>query len=148
MPASQASIGYGAKLEIDDGTNPTTPVYFVLGEVYNVTPPSMTIDQVDVTHMQSPNRMREFVDGLIDPGKCSFEMNYVPGSTSDDLLLAIAATPPGVSRTRKLKLTYPGSAIVDVFSGNLESYEPSLPTDDKMTATVSFRVTGPVARTG
>jgi hypothetical protein len=142
MPASQASIGYGSLLQVQDAAL----AYQTLAEVYNVTPPSSTVDQVDVTHMQSPNRYREFVDGLIDPGECSFEMNYVPGSPSDILLLAILATPVGQSRTRGIKITYPNGKI-DTFSGNLATYEPTLPTDDKMTATVTFRVTGPVTRT-
>ena len=142
MAASQASIGYGSLLEVQDASL----VFTALAEVYNVTPPSSTVDQVDVTHMQSPSRMREFVDGLIDPGECSFEMNYVPSSPSDLLLLAILATPVGQSRTRGIRITYPNGKK-DQFNGNLATYEPTLPTDDKMTATVTFRVTGPVTRT-
>lgn len=141
---SGALLGYGTVFQVDTANSPLQFKY--IGEVFNITPPSSTIDQVDVTHMLSPLRTREFIDGLIDAGECSFEMNYIPGSESDLLLLAIIATPIGTSRRRTCRIVYPNGAY-DTFSANLQSYEPSIPTDDKMTATVTWRVTGVVTRT-
>jgi hypothetical protein len=141
---SEAMLGYGSHFQIESQESPT--VFVDLGEVINITPPSSTVDQVDVTHMQSPGRRREFIDGLIDPGECSFDMNYIPGSDSDTLLLAILDTPVGESRRRTCRIIYPNS-VIDEFSANLMNYEPNLPTDDKATATVTFRVTGTVTRT-
>jgi hypothetical protein len=145
MPPSQASLGYGSKFDVSS-TSASPPIYVALGEVFNITPPSMVVDQVDVSHMQSPLRRREFIDGLIDPGECSFQMNYVPGSPSDLLLLGILDTAVGLDRSRMCRITYP-NGLKDVFDGNLASYEPDLPTDDKMTATVTFKVSGAVTRT-
>lgn len=139
-----ANIGYGSTVEVEDSSSP--PQFVSLGEVTDITPPSSTVDQVDVTHMLSPNRRREFIDGLIDPGECSFTINYVPGSDGDNVLLGILNTPVGESRVRGVRITYP-NGVIDTFDANLQSYEPTIPTDDKMTAAVSFRVTGTVART-
>lgn len=141
---SNARLGYGSLFEIEGVDSPSQ--FHELAEVFNITPPSSEVDQVDVTHMQSPYRRREFIDGLIDPGECSFEMNYVPGSTSDLMLLAILDTPLGESRRRTCRITYP-NGVKDTFSANLMNYEPDIPTDDKMTATVTWRVTGFVTRT-
>lgn len=141
---SGALLGYGSVFQVDTLNSPLQ--YKFIGEVFNITPPSATVDQVDVTHMLSPLRTREFIDGLIDAGECSFEMNYIPGSESDVLLLAILATPIGQSRRRSCRIIYP-NGVSDAFSANLQSYEPTLPTDDKMTATVTWRVTGVVTRT-
>lgn len=144
VPApSEAMLGYGTRLLIESQDSPN--VYVDLGEIYDITPPSATVDQVDVTHMQSPDRRREFIDGLIDGGEVSFEMNYIPGSTADDTLNAILDTAVGQVRTRSIRIIYPNS-IVHTFDGNLMSYEPTVPTDDKMTASVTFRVTGVVTR--
>lgn len=140
---SDAFIGYGSVLKVHDDGSP--PQYVSVGEVTDITPPSATVDQVDVTHMQSPNRRREFIDGLVDGGECSFTLNYVPNSAGDVLLRGILATPVGESRVRSIQITYPNGAI-DTFDGNLQSYEPTLPTDDKATATVTFKVTGDVVR--
>lgn len=143
MPASAADIGYGSSFSIDRADSPL--VFDELAEVFSITPPSAAIDPIDVTHMQSPNRTREFVSGLNDPGECSLEMNYVPGSASDQILLAILALPIGVSRRRTCKIVYPNH-ITDSFSAELVNYEPTLPVDDRMTATVTFKVSGIVTR--
>lgn len=140
---SAAMLGYGSRFLIESQDSPNQ--FYDLGEVFNITPPSATVDQIDVTHMQSPDRRREFIDGLIDGGEVSFEMNYIPGSTADDTLNAILDTAVGLSRTRTCRIIYPNS-VVHTFDANLMTYEPSVPTDDKMTATVTFRVTGVVTR--
>lgn len=140
---SDALLGYGSIFQI--GSTDSPPTYTSLGEVFNITPPSSTVDQVDVTHMSSPGRRREFIDGLIDPGECSFEMNYIPGSAADLALLDILDTPVDESRTRSCRIIYP-NGFQDTFNANLQTYEPNLPTDDKMTASVSFKVTGTVTR--
>lgn len=140
---SEAMLGYGSRFLIESDNSPNQ--YVDLGEVFNITPPSSTVDQIDVTHMQSPGRRREFIDGLIDPGECSFEMNYIPGSTADVRLRGILDTPVGTSRKKTCRIIYPNNEV-DTFDANLMSYEPTVPTDDKMTATVTFRVTGTVLR--
>lgn len=143
MPATEASIGYGSKFSIESDDSPN--VYTELAEVFNITPPSMTVDMIDATHMQSPDRRREFISGLIDPGECSFEMNYIPGSISDDRLNELLDLPVGESRRRSCRITYP-NAVTHTFDAELQGYEPTIPTDDKMSATVTFKVTGAVVR--
>lgn len=140
---SEAKIGYGSRFLIESDDSPN---WFVdLGEVFDITPPSATVDQIDVTHMQSPDRRREFIRGLIDGGECSFEMNYVPGSVGDLRLNEILDTPADESAAKRCRIIYP-NLIVHTFLGELTGYEPTVPTDDKMTATVTFKVTGAVTR--
>lgn len=141
---SAAMLGYGSFFRVESGDSPGQFKY--IGEISNMTLPSSTVDQVDVTHMQSPGRRREFIDGLIDPGECSFEMNLVPGSETDEFLLDILNTPVGESRRRTCQIIYP-NGVLDSFSANLQNYEGTLPTDDKATATVTWRVTGVITRT-
>src|SRR5690554_1115380 len=83
---SDAMIGYGAKFAIESGSPAT---YEDVAEVISITPPSDTIDTVDVTHLRSPDRTREFLAGLRDPGECSFEMNFIPGSDADGALQTV-----------------------------------------------------------
>lgn len=139
---TEALLGYGSTFKI--ATSGDSPTDFVsLGEIFNITPPSETVDQVDVTHMQSPSRRREFISGLIDGGECSFEMNWVPGSDGDLELNEILALAIGVSRRRFCQIRYP-NGVTHTFEAELQSYEKSVPTDDKMSATVTFKVTGVV----
>jgi len=140
---SEAMLGYGSRFQLESSV--TAGLFTDLGEVFNITAPSSTVDQVDVSHMLSPNRTREFIDGLIDPGECSFEMNYIPGSAADLALLAVLNLPVGTNRTQTCRIVYP-NGVSDTFEANLQSYEPNLPTDDKMTANVSWRVSGILTR--
>lgn len=139
MPETQASIGYGSYFHISEDSGST---WTEIAEVFDITPPNDTVDEIDATHMQSPNRTREFIPGLIDPGEASFEMNFVPGSTSD---LKISALKVAGTRV-KCRITFPNS-VTWVFTGWVSGYEPAVPTDDKMTATVTWRVSGSTVST-
>ena len=110
----------------------------------SITPPSFTFDQIDVTHMESPNRLREFISGLGDAGECSFDMNFVPGSTSDDRLFELMNLPVGVLRRRNCRISFP-NGVTWSFSAELTGYEPTVPVDDKMTATTTFKVSGSIS---
>ena len=133
---SNAAIGYGTTIAISTNGGTT---FTDVAEVFSITPPSDTVDTVDVTHMASPNATREFVLGLRDPGEASFEMNFVPGSAADTLLQTIRDSRQTVS----CRITFPNDATW-TFSGILTGYEPEVPVDDRMTATVTFKVTGSV----
>jgi hypothetical protein len=134
MAETEASIGYGSKIEISqDGGSTWQPG----GEVNDITPPSNSVDLVEATHTQSPNADKEYILGLNDPGECSFMLNFVPGSTADQMYQAVKAARERV----KVRITYP-NLVTWTFSGLLTAYKPSIPTADKMTATVTFKVSG------
>jgi predicted secreted protein len=137
MADSVASIGYGTLLEVSTDNGAT---WAAVAEVTNITPPSDTVDSVDVTHMQSPNRTREFIPGLADPGECSMEMNFVPGSATDVQLRTLKAS----GTKAKWRITWP-NAVIWVFSGFITGVEATGPVDDKMGVTATIKVTGAVA---
>ena len=142
MAVSVAMLGYGSVFQIQTENSPDN--YVDMAEVISITPPSFSLDQVDVTHMTSPNRNREFISGLNDPGECSFDMNFVPGSTSDDRLFELLNLPTGTTRARNCRISFP-NGVTWSFSAELTGYEPTVPVDDKMTATVTFKVSGSVS---
>ncbi|MDF2994677.1 MAG: putative major tail protein [Xanthobacteraceae bacterium] len=134
---TDASIGYGSLFEISTNGG---GAWTAIAEVTNITPPTFAIDAVDATHMQSPNRDREFIPGLNDPGEASLEMNFLPGSASEALLLGVKGTKV------KCRITWP-NGVKFGFDGILTGYAPAAPFDDKMTATATFKVTGSVVVT-
>lgn len=139
MAETEASIGYGTFFHISRDNGAT---WIELAEVYDIAPPNDTVDEVDATHMQSPGRTREFIPGLIDPGEASFEKNFVPGSATDSLVRELKALAERV----KCRVTFP-NGVKWSFTAWISGYEPAVPTDDKMTATVTWRVTGPTVST-
>jgi len=135
-------LGYGSVFQVQTESSPDQ--FVDMAEITNITPPTFSLDQVDVTHMASPNRNREFISGLNDPGECSFDMNFIPGSTSDDRIFELLSLPTGASRRRVCRISFP-NGVTWTFSAELTGYEPTVPTDDKMTATVTFKVSGSIS---
>src|SRR5262245_23721597 len=141
MPASNALLGYGAVFEIASDSSPD--LFVALSEVFNITPPSLTVDQVEVTHMQSPNLFREFISGLLDGGEATMDMNFIPGSTTDDRIFELLNLPAGVVRRRNMRLSYV-NGVTWSFTGEITGYEPDVPVDDRMTATLTIKVSGAI----
>ena len=145
MAASQAIIGYGTKFAVE--TAPGSGSYFELGEVTNVTPPNQSVDQVDVTHMQSTGRYREFIQGLTDPGEMSVEINYVPGGDTELFIAAWRAS----GATRSSKITYPATVpapagAIDTFPTFVLGFTPTTGVADKYAATLNLKVAGAIVR--
>jgi predicted secreted protein len=134
-----ARIGYGTEFWLEDDTSPT-PVLTQLGEILSVSVPNSQVEDVEATHMESPNRRREWITGLIDDGEGTFEMNYVPGSATDDLIQTALAD--GVARGYRIVL--PDGATGWEITGDciVKGYERNIPIDDRMTATLTVRFTG------
>jgi hypothetical protein len=132
-------IGYGVELRVSDAAPATTPTNLV-GQIMDVGPPSPTRDIIDVTSSSSPDMARQFIAGLIDYGEASFEMNWEPGSAADTLLRGISLE--RLPRTYQMRWTQMTPDVTITFAGYLTAYERSSPMDDKMTATVTIKVTG------
>lgn len=133
MPASQASMGYRTALEIALASAPATFTY--IAEVKSNTPPSFSDSTIDVTHMQSPGGVREYISGLSDAGESSHEMNYVPGSATDVFLRSI------IRKNLVVRLTFPNGRQL-IYNAVRSGYETDIPTDDGMSATLTLKVSG------
>lgn len=133
---TEASIGHGSLFE-RSSNGLSTGVFSTVGEVLDIAPPSMTRDVVDATHMQSPERWREYIAGLKDGGEVSVEVNFVPGNAATTAALADLNTDtPGY-----YKITFPDDTEWG-FAAFMTGIEPGDPLDDKMTATFTFKLTG------
>lgn len=135
---TQARIGYGSLFKIwNSSLSPAA--YETMGEVTNITPPSKQKDQIDATHMQSPNRQREFIAGLTDPGEAGITVNFVPGSATDERLRELDES----GETVEMQIVFPNS-VTWTFEAFVSGYQPDVPVDDKMTAEVTFKVSGSI----
>jgi predicted secreted protein len=133
--ATEADIGYGGSVEVE--TSPD--VWFELGEVTNVTPPNETVDVIDATHMASPNRYREFIQGLIDAGEGSIEVNWVAGGATDDYVFAWRAA----GETRDMRITTNNNTTY-TFPSFVTGWAPQMPVDGKMAATLTVKAAGAI----
>lgn len=133
------ALGYDSEFAVESAAGSAT--YTALAKVRNITPPNASIDDVDVTHMKSPDRAREFIAGLTDYGDCEVELLFEAGSTTDDFIEAWRAG----GETRSCKITFPNAATW-TFSAYPKGYAPELPMDDVQTAVLTMKVASSITR--
>jgi hypothetical protein len=140
---SEARIGWGGKLYL--ATDNTEATLTLLAEVTNVGFPQEETDEHEVTHLNSPNRHKEFIQGLIDSGSFDAGGNYDPGSATDLLLTDAKET----GTVRKARIVVPdndglGTAAWNfTFSCFVKKYAPdTLEPNTPIKWTATFRVTG------
>ncbi|MBY6113294.1 hypothetical protein KUW09_04855 [Mameliella alba] len=132
---TDASIAYGIDFQRSDMQ--AAPAFTTVGEILNVSPPSLSRDTVDATHSKSPNRFREFIAGLRDGGEVSVEIQFDPGSTTAAAAIADLETDTAID----YKIVFPDTSEWD-FSALCTGIETDAPIDDKMVATFTYKVTG------
>jgi predicted secreted protein len=132
---TNAMIGYTSQVFFSDTSSPG--VFTQVAEVIEITPPNAVADDVDATHFTSPNRTREYITGLIEPGEASFGMNRIPGGTTEVALMALQTS--GASRL--WRFIWPNGTMWE-FVAYVKGYESASPIDDRMTATCTLKVAG------
>ena len=139
MAATEAGIGYGTQVHVSSDAGVT---WTKLNELRGVTPPNESVDEPEATHMESPNRTKEFVQGLIDPGDMSMTMNHVEGSDTDEYI----AVWRGLRQTRLVRITFP-NLRTRTFPAFVKGYVPDeIQAGELQTATLTLRVAGAIAR--
>ena len=137
MGKSVAFDGYGVTIGWGDGA--TAETFTLFAEVNTVGLPNENTEFIDVTHATSPNKRREFIAGLVDPGEVSMELNMVQADYKqlrDDL--------GGDERNYEITIpddNYSTKPTIE-FPGIVSSLEVELGVEDKVTCSVTFKVTG------
>ena len=140
-----ASIGHSNLFQIFD-TAASPEVWTTVAEVGNITPPSYARDAQDATHTESTEGWREVIPGLKDGGEISVELNFVPDTNSMDLILAQFDSDE-LTQARVLFADGVQTGPLPTCSrftcsGVVTGFKPEAPLDDKMKATLTFKVSG------
>ena len=64
----------------------------ILEELKSVGSISLKGSKVDATHYTSPDNVKEYKAGLVEPGELSFEGNYIEGAVGQEYALAAVKT--------------------------------------------------------
>ncbi len=144
MAESQAYLGYGMTLGVGDGAS--SEAFTSLLEITNIDGPELTKDTVEVTHATSPSRNREFISGLRDGGEISVELNMVQA----DYVILLAIYDESDDKNNYL-LTLPdknfGTKPTILFAAYITSLNVTEVTDDKVSLSATFKITGPITHT-
>lgn len=60
MAATVGTSGFGTLLKVGDGASPTE-AFTAIAEVKSISGPSMSMETIDATHMESPSGYREIL---------------------------------------------------------------------------------------
>ncbi|GHH68436.1 putative secreted protein [Streptomyces umbrinus] len=132
---------FGTQLQRGDGAPGET--FSPIANVTDITPPGIERETYDVTAHDSLEGWREFIGGLKDGGEVEIEVNYDPRE-HDGLVADFADALP-----RNYKVVWPGALGNWAFGAILTNFEPEAPHDDKLAASLTFKVSGkPVLTTG
>jgi len=133
---TNAAIGHSSTFKrSSDGTSGGTMT--ALAEVISINGVNLTRETVDVTHLTSTNRYREFAGGLRDGGTVTIGLNFDPDGT--DYTNAIADINSEVKGY--YEVVFPDTSEWG-FIGLAESVSLDTPMDDKMTVEIAYKVTG------
>ena len=142
MASSGAIRGYKGFVRIGRGE---TPTWTRLLGVPFFTMPEQPVPDIDATHLDSPNDTEEGIPGMRPLAQWPLEIDHVPGSDSEVLLRAIAAS----GETVQIELSWPTDDTYTtfanrVFAGYAKDYTFTVNPRDKMVATVPFTIMGEV----
>lgn len=132
---SDAITGWGGQFWLGDADDELVK----LAEVTGFGLPAPEVEEVEVTHLESPGKRREYTDGMIEDGETEVSMNYVPGSPTDMLCGGAVAS------RRPFKQVVPNKALGRKFEGFclVRKYDRgTVEVDGKLQATLTVRYTG------
>ncbi|WP_289009512.1 phage tail tube protein [uncultured Thermomonospora sp.] len=124
---------FGTQLLRGDGGTPE--IFTAIANVTSISGPGLSRETIDVTAHDSPDGWMEFVGGLKDAGEVSADINYDP-SKHDTLVADFDDDEP-----RNYQLVFPDSTTWSI-QAILTGFEPEAPYDDKLAASLTFKVTG------
>lgn len=127
--------GFGTQLKRGDGAGPE--VFTALANVTNIGGPGLSRETIDVTSHASPDGWMEFLGGLKDGGEVSADINYDPAN-HDALVDDFEDSAP-----RNYQIVFPDDATTTwTVALILTGFEPEAPYDDKLSASLTFKVNG------
>lgn len=142
---TNASIGHSNLFQILD-TDASPDTWTTVAEVGNITPPAFARDAQDATHTESTEGWREFIPGLKDAGEMSCELNLVPDSATMDLILGTFDS----DELQQVRILFadgtqtgpsPTCSRFTCF-GIITGFPLEAPMEDKMSATVTVKISG------
>lgn len=142
MTASQADIAYEYEMWIGRTVGEVTTWTQILG-IENLPFPEQAPEEIDVTHMQSANRTRETVPGLLAVVDASLEKQLWLGHAGDQLLDTLAnLTATGAREDVNIEFNTGGATpeIRRTYRAYINSFTPSGTVGDKAMASVSMKV--------
>lgn len=142
MGKSNAFSGVGTTFGRADTDGTSDPAFTNIAEINSVDGPNKSRGTIDVTSLDSDEGYREFITSFRDAGEVTLGMNFTFAGyelMNDDF---------ESDSSREFKITLPNTEGTEFeFDGYVTALGMAVPFDDKVTATVTIKITGPIRTT-
>jgi len=128
--SEQNQFGYGMSISYDDGGGMEE-----FAQVVNIPFPEVNTDEVERTHLQSPDRYREFVKGWRDGGEIQIDLRFTEASYAAALALA------ELDDNIDFQIDFPSGASIE-FEGFVKVVGGSKQLEDVIAFQITIRVSG------
>lgn len=137
--ATQASLGYGAKLKRGNGSSPES--FVDVPEVRSISGLGVKKGLKNVTNLDSANSSMEYIGTLKDGAEIQVKVNYLPQNSIQNAMMADA----DVSSARNYKLQMPtGMGTFNFAVVNLGYVADEVTPESELTGTFTLKISGPV----
>lgn len=131
---------FGSILEWDPAGGTT---YAAIGQIHNIGGPGVSRNPIDVTTHDSTDQWMEFIKGLKDGGELTFDITYDPALGSHDASTGLLSDFDEDTVIPNWRVTFPDAGTTQwAFPGFLTGFEPGMPIDNKLAASVSVKISG------
>lgn len=137
MPPTLATSGYGAKFYLGDGGGPE--VFTKISELAAVVPPDKQQETAEATHMESPQRFKEYILTMKDSGEVQLTFNWLPTDSTQALIDAAYDN----SRRCNMRIVFYGDTQRIEGQGIITNISRTIPMGDRLTRVVTIKATGP-----
>lgn len=141
--ASNALPTQGITVKVGDGATPTE-VFTTIAEVTGFDGPTTEANEIEVTTLSST--AKEFISGLVDNGEVTLNVNAVP----DDSQHRQIRNDIEAGTVRNYQIDFNDGTTTNTtytFAAFVKSFPFSAAPDDKLTGTITLRITGSITDT-
>lgn len=129
-----ASAGVGTEFR---RWNHATKTWDQIAEINSIGGPTASVETIDTTALDTPGAYRTFIPSFIDAGEITLEMNFTRDTFEtffDDM---------NARTTEQYEIVFPDDDTTTyMFDGFVSGQSVAVPTGDKITVTVTIKVTG------
>jgi len=132
--------GFGAVLAWDPAGGSS---YTSLGQIANISGPSLSRTSIDVTTHDSSSWWMEFIKGLKDGGEISFDVIYDPALATHDFSTGILSDLDDDSTIPNFRITFPDTGSTQwILPAFVTGANVDIPINDKLGMSVTVKVAG------
>lgn len=136
MAATVGTTGFGTLFKRGNGS--TVETFTTVAEVRSISGPSLSLETVDATHMESPTGFREILPTFKSGGEVTLEVNFLPATASQTGI----KTDFDNKTKRNWRIVFPDTGTTEWrFAGYVTGFSPNATVDGMLSASITITVT-------